>query len=252
MPRMITRKIDLYLSRAELEHVNLNKNQVAVIIDVLRASTSIITALANGCKAVIPVEEVDDAFHVANKIGRQRVLLGGERNEKIIQGFDLSNSPLDYCSEKVKGKIIVFTSTNGAQLFEFSRFAKQSVIGGFVNQSRVASFLSKTDKNVVILCAGKNRHFGLEDAVCGGMIIHEVISMSKKAISLNDGAVAAKVLFEKYANNFLEMLHLSMHGQRLIAIGQEKDLQLCSAVDSVSVLPLCQNGKITLADVEAS
>jgi len=241
-------KIDLYVNRAELENIDLNKNQIAVIIDVLRASTSIITALANGCKAVIPVAEVADAFKKANKLGREKVLIGGERNEQIVAGFDLSNSPSDYGLKKVKDKTIVFTSTNGAQLFDLARSAGQSIVGGFVNISSVAAFSVDKKNDVAILCAGKSKQFGLEDVVCGGMIIKKIMSRTKEPPLMNDGANAAIMLYERYAGDLLAMLYRSSHGQRLIAIGQANDLSLCAALDTAQVVPICQNGKIILAD----
>ena len=239
-------KVDLYLNRSELQNVQLQKDQIAVVIDVLRASTTIITALKNGCLEIVPVAEVSEAFNVRNKSLSQAILLGGERNEMIVPGFDMSNSPAEYTSDRVKGQTIIFTSTNGAQLFNFSRIAEHAVVCGFVNILTVCSYLTKVKKDIAILCAGKNGQFGLEDAVCGGMLVKEL--NKPNSFVLNDGAVAAEILYEHFADNILSMLYLSSHGKRLIEIGQENDLNTCASLNSINVVPVYRDGKIFIRD----
>jgi len=229
--------IDLFLSSTEIQKEKLN-DRIAVIIDVLRASTSIITALANGCKSVIPVSEVEQARKMASKFSDQSVLLGGERNEMIIPGFDLSNSPLEYKVEIVKNKWIIFTSTNGARLFEYSQFANKTVIGGFVNVTVLSQFIINNRKDIAILCAGKNNQFGLEDAVCGGMLVDKIINKITDSLILNDSAMAAHILYQNYQQNLIDMLYRTSHGRRLIEIGQEKDFAKCAAVDSIEIIPV--------------
>ena len=239
-----TVKIDLYLNRSEFENVQLGEDQVAVVIDVLRASTTIITALDNGCEAVVPIAEVNEAFEMSEKLSNRNVLLGGERNGISIPGFDLSNSPLEYTSGRVSEKTIIFTSTNGSQLFDFSRQAALTIVCGFVNVSSVCDYLLRVNKNIVILCAGRNKQFGLEDAVCGGMLIKEILYKIGESSLLNDGAVAAQILYEKFADNILEMLYRSSHGKRLLEIGQEEDLKICASINSINIVPKYQAGKI--------
>ena len=226
--------------------MQLNKDQIAVVIDVLRASTTIITAFANGCDRVIPMAEVKQAFKTAKKLINKGVLLGGERNEKIIPGFHLSNSPLEYTSAKVKNKTIVFTSTNGAQLFDFSQAAAQTVVCGFVNITSVCDYLLRANQNIAILCAGKNEQFGLEDVVCGGMLIKKILQKLNSPSPLNDGAVAAQILYQQFAGGILKMLHLSSHGKRLLQIGQDDDLKMCSAINSIDLVPIYKDGDIQL------
>lgn len=241
-------KIDLYLNRADLETVEINKNQTALIIDVLRASTTIITAINNGCRAVIPVIEVEEAFELARQFPRQDVLLAGERNEMFIKGFDLSNSPLEFTQETVRNKMLIFTSTNGAKLFRFSASAKQTLIFSFVNVSSTVEFIMNNSTDVAILCAGKHGQFGLEDAVCGGMLISKLTHVLKKAAELNDGAVAAFRLYQHYAENILDMMRQSSHGRRLVEIGQDKDLIYAAAVDAIPIVPIVRNGRIIAPD----
>jgi len=236
--------IDLYLNRAELQSVKLNKNQVAVVIDVLRASTTIITAIGNGCDAIIPVAEVEQAREEAQKRPGQNILVCGERDGMLIPGFDLSNSPFEYTPEIVKGKCIIFTSTNGSQLFSYSRQAGETIVCGFVNISSVCEHLKNSDKNVAILCAGINGQFGLEDAVCGGGIIDKLSRNKNDSLQLNDGAVAALVLYQKFSKNIVEMLYQSSHGKRLIKIGQEKDLVNCASIDLINIVPILRGEEI--------
>ena len=235
--------IDLFLSRSEIQQEKI-KGRIAVVIDVLRASTSIITALKNGCQGIIPISEVEDAKELAKNFPSDSVLLGGERNEMLVPGFDLSNSPLEYTLDRVNSKRIIFTSTNGSRLFNDARQAEICSVGAFVNITRLSDYIIKTGLDLVVLCAGKLGSFGLEDVVCGGMIIEKIINENSKPLHLNDGAIASRILYSYYANNIFDMLFQSSHGKRLIEIGQEKDLDICSSVDSIPTIPVLQGDEL--------
>ncbi len=241
-------KIELFLSRSEIQPEKI-ADRTAVIIDVWRASTSIITALANGCISVIPVAEVEVAKELAKKFSTNSILLAGERNEMPIAGFDLSNSPLDYAFDRVKGKRIIFTSTNGAQLFNQASSAKMILVGGFLNVSVLSDFITAQHQDVSILCAGKNGGFGLEDAVCGGMIIDKIFKRATQEPELNDGAVAAHALFDLFADHLANMINRSSHGKRLREIGQEQDLFVSLEVDSRTIIPILAKGELISCDV---
>ena len=236
-------KIDLFLSRAEIQP-NTIKRRVAIIVDVLRASTSIITALTNGCQGVIPVAEVEEARKLAKAYPAESVLLAGERNEMPISGFDLSNSPLDYTAERVNNKRIIFTSSNGSKLFSYAHDADITVVGGFINITILSNYIVNCDLDVAILCAGKNGYFALEDAVCGGMIIEKIVNSSSTQLQLNDGAVASQILYRHYAHHIGEMLLRSSHGKRLLEIGQEKDIASCGSIDSAATVPLLRGNEL--------
>lgn len=241
-----TRVINLFLSSAEIKSDEL-RGSIAVVIDVLRASTSIITALAHGAKSVIPVAQVETARKLAAAFHDRPVLLCGERNEMIIEGFDLSNSPLEYTTDRVMGKTIIFTSTNGAQLFDHARTAAQVIVGAFVNVSVLSHYLVCAKADVSILCAGKNGRIGLEDVVCGGMIISQLLTQMDDAVECNDGAIAAHILYRNYANHILDMLYQASHGKRLIAIGQEQDLKICGAIDAIGTIPVLSGDELILS-----
>jgi 2-phosphosulfolactate phosphatase len=213
----------------------------------LRASTSITTALHNEAKSVIPVAKVETARRLAETYRDGSVLLCGERNEMLIDGFDLSNSPMEYTKERVKNKIIIFTSTNGAQLFDHAKNAAQVLVGAFVNATVLTEHIAHFETDVALLCAGKNGRIGLEDAVCGGMIVSQLIERTNNPVELNDGAEAAKILYQNYAANITAMLYQASHGKRLIEIGQEHDLKLCGAVDAIGVVPILKDDELILS-----
>lgn len=236
-------KIDLFLCQSEIQRNQL-EDRLVVIIDVLRASTSMITALANGCRRIIPVSEIDPAKKLAQDLSPELALLCGERNEMIIPGFDLSNSPLEYTADKVKDRTIIFTSSNGSKLFDYIQFARKTIVAGFVNVTLVAKFIVESKLEVAILCAGKNGQFGLEDAVCGGMIIDKIVELKNDWSVLNDGAIAAQTMYQFYAKNIIGMLYQASHGKRLIEIGQEQDLVECGKIDSNETIPILNRNEL--------
>lgn len=235
--------IDIYLSPAAVDSAAL-KDRVAVAIDVLRASTSIITALAHGATSVIPVAEVETAKNMAAQYAASEVLLGGERNSLPLPGFDLSNSPQDYTAAAVRGKRIIFTSSNGAQLFGLTRLAKQTIVAGFVNMSAISDYIGRQTLDVTFLCAGDQRRIGLEDVICGGMIIDRVARSATAKCNLTEAAVAARILYQHYAGKILDMLYERPHGQHLIEIGQENDLVLCGAIDTHGIIPILRGEEL--------
>lgn len=236
-------KIDLFLCQSEIQRNQL-EDRLVVIIDVLRASTSMITALANGCRGIISVAEIALAKKLAQNFPPESILLCGERNEMLIPGFDLSNSPLEYTVDKVKDKRIIFTSSNGSKLFDHVQGAQITIVAGFVNVTIVSNFIIKSNRDVAILCAGKNGQFGLEDAVCGGMIIDKIAETKEESSALNDGAIAAQTMYQFYAKDIIGMLYQASHGKRLIEIGQEQDLVECGKIDSIETIPILNGAEL--------
>lgn len=241
-------KIDVLLNRSEIQAEQVT-DRVAIIIDVWRASTSMITALANGCRAVVPVAEVVAARKLAQQFPSGSVLLAGERNELPIPGFDLSNSPLEYQVDRVREKRIIFTSSNGAQLFDAARLARQIIVAGFLNASRISEYILQAQLDVALLCAGKNAQFGLEDAVCAGLIIRKIQQRARdQQFDLNDGARAALILYDFYSRDLAQMVHQAAHGRRLMELGQRDDLMAAIAVDAIPILPVMKNGELVISD----
>lgn len=241
-------KISLYFTHQHVESELELKDKNVVIVDVLRTSTTMITGLTNGAKEIIPTESVATAGMIGRNSEGQS-LLCGERNGKIIEGFNLGNSIKEYAAEKVAGKTLIFSSTNGTPALIKSKFARTCVILGFANLSRVVGYLSKQHEDFIVLCAGKDGEFSLEDTVCAGMLIHNLTKKNAKEVyELTDSARGALKLYESYKKNLLNMLKESEHGRFLESLGFEDDLAECSKIDVCSCLPVMRNGVIKLIE----
>jgi 2-phosphosulfolactate phosphatase len=219
------------------------RDKIVVVIDVLRAATSIIIALKNGAREVIPVASVENAVKISGSLFGDVVLRCGERDGKIIPGFNLGNSPLEYTPEAVHNKSLIFTSTNGSLAMVKAKFARQIIIASFVNMSTVVDHMVKLNEDFTILCAGQDYNFCIEDAVCGGMIIQGIEKKGGKPV-VSDPALAAKTLSKSFGRSILKMMKNSDHGRYLVSIGFEEDLKVCADIDSVGLLPVVTNGVI--------
>lgn len=242
-------KISLYFTHQHVESELELKDKNVVVIDVLRTSTTMLAGLANGAKEIIPTESVA----TAGMIGRNsegHSLLCGERNGKIIEGFNLGNSIKEYSAEKVANKTLIFSSTNGTPSIMKAKFARTCIILGFANLSRVVDYISKQHEDFIILCAGRDGEFSLEDTVCAGMLIHNLTKKNlKEEYELTDSARGALKLYESYKKDLLKVLQESEHGKFLISLGFEDDLAECSKVDVFSCLPVMRNSIIKLIEI---
>jgi len=236
--------ISVYTTPSEVTDDDL-RDCNAVVIDVLRSSSTIITALANGAREVIPVSTPAEAGELASRVDRAGSLMGGEREGRQIEGFDLGNSPAQYSIEKVSGKTVFFSSSNGTPAILRVKNANQVLIGGFNNLSTVLEFLLLQQKNIVILCAGSTDRFSLEDFVCAGSMVVGLMSrLDASSRFLNDAATAAAELYRRNMNLLIDVLRRSEHGKRLNEIGFGEDLAYCAQIDSFNILPCCVEGKI--------
>ncbi|HEX9006408.1 MAG TPA: 2-phosphosulfolactate phosphatase [Bacteroidota bacterium] len=238
-------RIDLVFTPQHADEMGL-RDRALIVIDVLRASTTIATALQNGAREVIPVATVEAAVKISANLAGDVTLLAGERNARMIQGFHLGNSPLEFTSEKVRGKSIVFTSTNGALALAKGRLARELTVASFVNISQVTGHILRAPRDLTILCAGTNGTFSLEDAVCAGMIIHGLSKTPALELSLSDGALAAMALYKSYGKSIRKMLEIGEHGRLLMELGFGDDLAYCAGVDTVPVLPLMDGNVLKL------
>ena len=244
MGKKVPRKVDVFFSPAQVDQLSLRGKNV-VIIDVLRASTTISMALFNGAKEIIPIAGVESAVKIPGSLFGDVTLRGGERNGKVIEGFNLGNSPGEYTEETVKGKSIIYTTTNGSAAMVKARYAHNLVVGGFINLSKVVGFLKALKDDFVVICAGKQNEFCLEDAVCSGMMLFK-LQQSIRSLDVPDAGRASIILFKKFGRNILRMLLESEHGKFLTDIGFEKDLPICASVDSIPVLPIMSGNVIKL------
>jgi 2-phosphosulfolactate phosphatase len=215
-----------------------------VVIDVLRASTTIVTALANGSKAVIPFADPEEAREASGRYPVSARLLCGERNGLRIEGFDLGNSPSEYSEARVKGKTLLYASTNGSPMIQRARAGRVSV-AGFVNISAVVNRLD-SGADCRIACSGREGGFSIEDAVCAGMIADRLAS---RGAELDDSGRAGMALYGFFAGRLDEMIRGSDHGRYLTRLGMGNDLDDAIRVDHLNVVPLLQDGELVADDL---
>jgi 2-phosphosulfolactate phosphatase len=212
------------------------RGTVCVVIDVLRASTTIVAALANGCPSVIPVETPEQAREIARKRG---CLLGGERNGLKVEGFDFGNSPLEYVSEKIDGRSIAFTTTNGTRAIRACAASDALFVASFLNGKEVVRLLEKQKKDILIVCAGTRGKPSIEDTVCGGMLL--------EALHVRGGVEAdeAVSLWKAHRENLAAMMkNVSEHGRSLMELGFERDIDFATRVDEYGLIAVREGDSI--------
>ena len=216
---------------------------IAVVIDVLRASTTIATALAHGAAAVRPVAGIEEARGLAAVLGAG-TLLGGERGGVRIPGFDLGNSPLEYTPDRVAGKTIVITTTNGTAALHACREAREILVGALVNRTAVADEVRRLAGDSVpvhLVCAGTDGEITAEDVLAAGAILDAAAAGSVEA--LDESAREAVAFFRRVASavdvqsGLVAEFRRSPGGSNLVDLGLEADLPVAAAIDSLAVVP---------------
>lgn len=216
------------------------KGKAVVVIDVLRATSVITTAINNGAKEVIVTIETEDAMRLKDK----NSLLGGERKGLKIQGFDLSNSPLEYKKEVVLNKRIVISTTNGTKAIKMSEKADKIYIASMLNGNAVAETLIKEGLDVVIICAGTNGRFSLDDYACAGKIIYNI--NEKHEIDMDDFAISAYAAYRDHKANIIDYISMAKHYKYLLSIGYGEDIKYCFTEDIMRVVPEYINESIRI------
>ncbi|HEY8780757.1 MAG TPA: 2-phosphosulfolactate phosphatase [Mucilaginibacter sp.] len=209
------------------------EDYIVVIIDIFRATSSICYGIENGAKAIIPVAEVEECA-AYSEMGLD-YLRAAERDGKVVDGFDFGNSPFSYTKEKVAGKMVVLTTTNGTHALHLSRSAKKIVIGSFLNLTALCSWLKTQDENLLLVCAGWKNNFNLEDALFAGAVIEQLKGSNFK---LDDAAIAANDLYQIGKHDINEYLKKTSHSERLKKLGIEKDIEFCLQVDLTTAIPI--------------
>ncbi len=214
-----------------------------VVIDVLRATTVVAVALANGARGVIPVRSVDQARELA--AGGPGYLLGGEFENRRIEGFDCGNSPFDYAASVVEGKRVVLRTTNGTQAFAALAGMHAAVLcAAFVNVKAVVAHLSRQRyRRVALLCAGQDERFSLEDFVCAGAIV-QALGEDDPGIRIDDAGLAARALFARERFSLLALLAIGNHAEDLRAIGAQADVAFAAQLDFLDVVPVMRDGML--------
>lgn len=219
--------------------------KTVVVIDVLRATTTIVTAFKNGCETVLPVGSLDVGVRSASDMFGARLLRGGEKNMKKIDGFDLGNSPLEYTQETVAKKAIVFLTTNGSRAAVKTRFSDETIIASFLNANAVVDYLLKKNDNIEILCSGSNGNFCFEDTFLAGYIV-KLIRDQKPDLELTDSAYASYLLARQHENDIEKGLAASDHGKNLIKAGFSEDIRFAAQTNITDVIPIFNSGQITV------
>lgn len=222
------------------------RDTVVVVIDVLRATTTIVYALANGARSVIPCEEPQDALKIREQLGAEHVVLGGERDSIRIPGFDLDNSPLSYTRQSVQGKTVVFTTTNGTRALRRAMQASAQAIlcGAFVNLDAIVDrLLEMRASSVLLACAGSEGSIALEDVLLAGAIAKR-LAASDPDIQLSDATRIAKLAYADASSELPSNLASAHHAQTLIHAGFADDVRLAAQIGVQSAVPIVRDGEI--------
>jgi 2-phosphosulfolactate phosphatase len=246
-------RVDVLLTPGEATPA-LVSDRVVVMLDILRASTSIVTALRAGAKAVIPFLTTEDAVRTARQYARGEVLLAGERQGLPIPGFDLSNSPREFATDRVKGNTVLLTTTNGTRALLAADDAEEVLVASFVNCEATVEYLRvrlQAGRDVTLMCAGTDGTFSLEDAACAGRIVRALVS-SGMFIQRNDGARVAELLAHRYGPDTARLFTDATHARRLAEIGYADDLDACGAIDSIPLVAAYRERAITRVELPSA
>ena len=249
-------KITIIPTAQQAQGINFS-GQTAVVIDVLRATSVITTALENGAREVIPVKTVEEAQNLYAQCDAANTLRGGERNALKIEGFDLSNSPLEYKKKVVEGKTLILTTTNGTNAINNIIGADEVVLACFRNVAAVAEVIARKNyeaiqkdsglprsarNDVVIVCAGTEGRFSLDDGLCAGMIID--LLKQQTEVETDDLGLLLTHYYISNKTNLLGALSGCFHLKRLFTLGFYDDIRFCLETNCVTTVPIVQEGKI--------
>ena len=216
-----------------------NKGSAVVVIDVLRATSVMVTAFEYGVKEIIPVLTPEEAF--AKKLLSPDVVLGGERDAEFISGFDFDNSPYSYMNDKVKGNSLVITTTNGTSAIKAAENAGDILIASFLNATAVVDKV-KNQSNLTVICSGTNGEYTIEDGLCAGCIIDGL--MKTEDVRLTDFAHLVHSFYQSSKDNLRKAASIAKHYKVLEQKGFNRDLEYCFKTDVSKVVPVYRDGVI--------
>ncbi|HEX2219035.1 MAG TPA: 2-phosphosulfolactate phosphatase [Gemmatimonadales bacterium] len=228
------------------------QGRTVFVIDVLRATTSMCAALSCGARAILPVASTEEALRLAQTIGSDGVLLAGERNCVRIDGFDLGNSPLEMTDAAVRGKSLVLTTTNGTKALlacQGAAAVHPACAGNLSLASERARDTLEQGGAVIVLCAGRDGAFSLDDAYTAGRLVAAVLGGVVRRRGLNDAALASLDLVRRYGDRWERPLRRSRAGRELLRLGFEADVAAAARLDAYPVLPTFHDRRVTLAAV---
>ena len=214
---------------------------VCIVLDIFRATTSITTAMANGCAVIYPVLTVEEARRMAGE--NPGCLLAGERKSIQIAGFDLGISPYDFSSDNVRGRSVIMTTTNGTAAIKATEGAHRTFIGSFLNAEAVCAQIAAHGKDILIVCAGTEQTFSLEDALCAGYMV-KILQGGQGKVELTDAAQAAMMLYKQAETDLIGAVKNSKNGKRLYDLNREHDVEYCLRKNHLAVVPQYCGGRI--------
>jgi 2-phosphosulfolactate phosphatase len=245
-------KLSVYFTPVGVMGADLAGRPV-IVVDLLRATSTIVAALANGAKAVVPAGATDEAIRIAQNLERDGVLLAGERGGERISGFALGNSPREMTPEVVGGKTVVMSTTNGTGAIRAAEDGKPVLIGAATNFTatvlRARELVAETGE-LSILCAGRERGFALEDAYAAGRFARALIPPEqRRRVELNDAAIAALELIKRYGDRWKRAVSASAASRELIRKGFKEDVLAVTRYDCYDVVPVYADRQIMLGRI---
>ncbi|GKU79663.1 2-phosphosulfolactate phosphatase [Paenibacillus sp. L3-i20] len=217
-------------------------HKTALVIDVLRATSTIVTALSAGATSVVPAETVMDA----RAMQLPGDILGGERFCRKIAGFDLGNSPNEYTEQSVGGRRIILTTTNGTRGIHKSMRADHIIVASLLNAEACARYALELRRDIVILCAGSHDDFAIEDGLCAGLLLDCLKKQSSNPIDVDDFGHAMHSLYRDRADRVFETLLNSLSGKRLQKLGSRDDIETCSTINKINHVPYLNGDQLIL------
>jgi 2-phosphosulfolactate phosphatase len=233
---MVKRKIETCLSPALFEP-DEHSNSIVVIIDILRASSAICTAFANGATEIIPVADVQEA----KDYKARGYLVAAERDGYVLDFADFGNSPFNFTKEKVEGKTIVYSTTNGTGIINLSSSAYMTVVGAFLNIGSLTQWLIKQDRDVLLFCAGWKNRFNIEDTVCAGAIAEKLMT-SNLYTTICDSTLAALDLWTLASPDLQGYINKAAQRTRLRDKNLDDCIEFCLTADFTEKIPVIKNG----------
>lgn len=230
--------IDVCLS-PDLMHLYDVKDRTVVVVDILRATSCMVTAFAHGVESITPFADVNAARIMKTK----NYITSGERDGKKVDGFDKGNSPFEYMGPDIKGRKIAFTTTNGTQAIEKAKNADKVIIGSFLNLSSVVKYLLFGQNSVLIICAGWKGKVNLEDTLFAGAIMEKLRNHIEPDC---DAPLAAQHLYNLAKNDMPKFLSNSSHVRRLLKLNIQKDIEFCLTPDQYAIVPTLKSGKLVV------
>ena len=222
------------------------QDHTAVVIDVLRASSTIVAALAAGAQAIYPVISTEEAIKLATSLGREDALLAGERKGLKVEGFDLGNSPREFTPETVGGKRVVMSTTNGTRALVAVAGAERVLVAAFLNLSAVAAACADAER-LAIVCAGREGRFSIDDVLCGGMLLSRLKGLLGAGLEVEDAGRAALILAETMVLDDA-LFNDAAAGRALAEIDMLEDVSWCVRVDVEELVPELKERIIQRAD----